>query len=186
MPAQVEAQDLGDAAQAELGGAVGGVPGEAEEARGGGHVEQVAAPAGLDQRRDEALDHVDRAHQVHVDHRAPVAVLERLDRSPGGDPGHVHDHLGRRRRCYRPLGHRRDRLMVGDVGGFGEQHLAAAGAASAAVCPRASAWMSVSISRPPRAAVARAVARPMPLAAPVTRQVLPATLLRFSSPSGRS
>ena len=56
-------------AQAELRGAVGRVPRQAEEPGRRGHVDQVAAAPGFDHRRHEALDHVDRAHQVDVDRR---------------------------------------------------------------------------------------------------------------------
>ena len=47
---EVEAEYLGDAAQAELGGAVGGVPGQAEQPRGRGDVDEVAAAPGRHHR----------------------------------------------------------------------------------------------------------------------------------------
>src|SRR3954464_3031497 len=49
---------------AELVAGVGGVPRRADKAGGRRDVDQVTAAAGADHRRDERLDHVDRAHQV--------------------------------------------------------------------------------------------------------------------------
>jgi hypothetical protein len=80
--AQVEAQHLRDTPEPELGGAVGRVPGKSEQPRGGGDVDDVAATPGLDHRRDEGLQHRDRAAQVDVDHLLPVGVGELVDRPP--------------------------------------------------------------------------------------------------------
>ena len=116
---EVEAQHLGDAAQAELGGAVGGVPGQAEQAGGRRDVDEVAAAAGGDHRRQKRLDHVDRAHQVDVDDAPPLLVRERLDRSPDRDPGDVHDDVDAAVRGVDLVRHRRHRRVVGDVEGLG-------------------------------------------------------------------
>src|SRR5262249_6631574 len=117
--AEVEAEDLGDAAEAELAGAVGGVPGQAEEAGGGGDIDHVAAAAGLDHRRYEALEDADRADQVDVDHLLPVAVAEALDRAPGRDPGDVHYDVDAALGAVDLLGEGDDGLVVGDVGDGG-------------------------------------------------------------------
>ena len=59
-----------------------------------------------------------------------------------------------------------------------------ASARRAIVPARPSAWMSVSTSRPPRWATSRAVARPMPLPAPVTRVSAPVNLVLRTTPPG--
>ena len=93
VPPQVEAQHLGDAAQPELAGAVGGVPRQAEQAGGRRDVDEVAAAARLDHRRHEALDDVDRPHQVDVDHRLPVPC-SRCSTVPQTEiAGDVHHHV---------------------------------------------------------------------------------------------
>ncbi len=65
--------------------------------------------------------------------------------------------------------------LVGDVQGAREQHGAAGVAICCATAWSPSSWMSVRTRRPPFAAVTSAVARPMPLAAPVTTQTLPSS-----------
>ena len=85
--AQVVAQHLRHAAEPELRGAVGRVPRHRDDAGGRGHVDQLAAAPSVDHRGHELLDDVDRAHQVDVDHRLPVLVLQVLHGAPGRDSG---------------------------------------------------------------------------------------------------
>jgi hypothetical protein len=56
-------------------------------------VHDVAAAPGLDHRRHEAAQDVDRTHQIHIDAAPPVLLAERRDRAPDGDAGDVHDQI---------------------------------------------------------------------------------------------
>ena len=106
---QVEAQYLGESAQPELAGAVGGMPGQPDQPGRRGHVDQMSAIARRHHRGHEVLDDVDRAHQVDRDHLVPLLVGQPVDGPPRRNPGDVHHDvharvlgMNRRRRTRRP------------------------------------------------------------------------------------
>ena len=115
--AQVKSQDLGDTAQSELRGTVGGVPGQPEQRGSRGYVDEVTTPTGSDHRRDEALDHMDRPHQIDLDEALPVVMLELVDRTPRGDTGDVHHDIEAGVIAVDLVRHRTHRLVVGNISG---------------------------------------------------------------------
>ena len=125
VPREVEAQHLRDAAQPELARAVGGVPRHPDDPRGRRDVDEMAATPGLDHRRHQLLDHVDRPHQVHVDLAPPGLVLQRLHRSPRRDAGDVHDDVHRAVLVGDLPCQSLYAVMVGEVDRLGHHHLAA-------------------------------------------------------------
>ena len=103
------------------------MPRQCEQPGGRRHVDQLAALAACHHLRDEALDDVDGAHQVDVDHRLPVLVLQVLHGAPGRDSGDVHDDVhdadlgvDRARECGHPV-------IVGNVAGLVVEDRAARG-----------------------------------------------------------
>src|SRR5580658_5818366 len=87
---EVEPKHLRDPAEAELARAIRRMPGQAEETGGGGYVHEVPALPGANHVGQEALDDVDRTHEVYVHHSLPVPMLEVLDATPDGDSRDVH------------------------------------------------------------------------------------------------
>jgi hypothetical protein len=165
---QVEAQHLADPAQPELGGAVRRAQGQAEQAGGRRHVDDVPTGAGLDHGRGERRHEVDGPHQVDLDAAAPVVRGEVLDAAPGRDAGDVHEHVDGSAGQGAPgeghdgvgVGHV-ERLVVHDaVTHQRDRGLEALGG------------MSVSTTRAPLATTCRVAACPMPLPAPVITTVL--------------
>ncbi len=102
------------------------------------------------------------------------AVLEPLDRPPGRDPGDVHHHVHAAVGGVDLLREGDDRLVVGDVGGG---RMADPAPASRISVGDLLQGLGLDVGQEelgaPRAAAASAVARPIPLAAPVIRQRLP-------------
>ena len=170
---EIEPKHLRDPAQPELARAVRRVPRQTEETRGRGHVHQVPALAGADHLRDEALDDVDRTHQVHVHDSLPVVMLESFDRAPDRDPRDVHHYVHAAGAGVDRAGELPHGFEVGDV----ERSMRDSPCRRRRGFPRRlassnSAFTSVRYRSAPAAAAASAVARPMPLAAPVMTHFL--------------
>src|SRR5688572_30295180 len=75
----------------------------------------MATSSGVDHCGYECLDDVDRAHQVDLDHAAPVPVLECGDGAPRGDAGDVHHDVDRAVSVVDLLRERHDGVDIGDV-----------------------------------------------------------------------
>ena len=147
--------------------------------------QDVAALALLDDPRQERLDAVDRAPQVDVDRPAPVVVGHLEDRAADGDAGVVEHDVDRAEGVERGVGHRLHGLQRAHVA----DHAVGLGAARrAARRPRASrapCSMSASTTVAPFDASTFAVARPIPLAPPVTTAPLPLSVSMAADPGGR-
>jgi hypothetical protein len=109
---------------------------------------------------------VDGAHQVDVDHPAPVLERRRLDGRGVADAGIVVEDVDRPGRGEYPLGEPLDRAGVGDVerigGGDAAPGLDLARTRSAASPSRSLAW-TLAPSRPNSSAVARPIPDPAPV-----------------------
>ena len=101
---------------------------------------------------------------------------EVVDGSPRRDPGDVADDVHRAVVGVDVDGEMGDLVVVGDVEGAVRGHPAPMARTSATVCASPSALMSVRYSSAPSRASRSAVARPIPLAAPVRKALLPAKL----------
>ena len=151
---------------------------EAEPAIHPGHrrgVDDVAAFAVGADVRQEGADAVQHAHQIDVEHPAPVVERDVVDAAGGRNAGIVADHmdvaegldclLGRAIDAWRDRRRRRTRRARP------ARHCA--GSLTAALS--ASVSISASITFMPASAKARPSAKPMPPAPPVTNAVLPAS-----------
>ena len=74
----------------------------------------AAFAVGADMRQ-EALDAVQHAHQVDVDHPAPVVERDMVDAAAGGDAGIVADHMDVAEPLERRLRGALDAFGIGDV-----------------------------------------------------------------------
>jgi len=112
----VERDRLGQADDAELRGRVVGLAEVADQARGRGHVHVAARLLRAEVRRGGARD-VERAVQVHVDHRAPFLDGHVEEEAVAQDSCVVHHHIELLKRIHGTLHDAIRRFPLGDAVG---------------------------------------------------------------------
>ncbi len=127
----------------------------------------MAAAPGGEHRRHERVDHVDGTHQVHLHLCAPVVELKVLHPAPGGDARDVGDDAHRPVIGVHLVGPRHHGIGIAHIQRAAREHGTALGLdllhdGGQRLC------LDIREHEPhPARAAASAVARPMPLAAPV-------------------
>ena len=169
----LEGGAAGEADDAVLGGVVGGSAGEADETAERRAVDDGAAALGA--HLAELVLHAG-PHAAEVDGVDPVEQVGGFVGGVGGwglDAGVVERHVEPAERGDGAVDHRGDLVLVGDVAGDAEHlvsgglQVVGGGAASGVVV------VAARTTAAPASAKARAVARPMPELAPVTRATWP-------------